>query len=78
MKDGRNFLFAHSETERRWFISELSTSWDGNAEIVNGNWKRFFNPALNFEEGGHNYMLGHSEEDNKIFVSQIYVALDVD
>lgn len=36
MKDGRNFLFAHSETERRWFISELSTSWDGNAEIVNG------------------------------------------
>lgn len=35
-ENGKNHLFAHSGTDNRWFVSELATQWNGQAEIGNG------------------------------------------
>lgn len=33
--------FAHSSSDKSWFMTELSTNWDGKNRIKEGRWARF-------------------------------------
>ena len=71
---GRNYLFAHSSQDNRWFISELSASWNGCSELKNGNWARFYSRVVTFAEGGRNYLLAHSRQDYRWFISDLSLS----
>lgn len=71
---GRNYLFAHSSQDNRWFISELSASWNGCSELKNGNWARFCSRVVTFAEGGRNYLLAHSRQDYRWFISDLSLS----
>lgn len=73
---GRNYLFAHSSQDNRWFISDLSAAWDGNSERKNGRWQRFYGSTVTFAENGRNYLLAHSRQDYRWFISDLSLAWD--
>lgn len=71
---GKPYLFAHSQEDNRWFISELSASWDGQCEIGSGYLDEFYGNVFVFEKDDKVYLCGHSEMDKKFFMREILIG----
>ena len=75
-ENGKNYIFAQSESDKRWFMAELSTSWDGYNEIKSGNWLYFYETMVTFKENGKNYLLAQSRSGNHWFISELSTSWD--
>lgn len=75
-ENGRNYLLGHSDVLNRWFISELSTQWDGRSEIKSGNWGRFYEGLVIFRENDKTFLFGHSSRARRWFISDLSVSWD--
>lgn len=53
VENGKNYTFCYSNRGNRWFISELSTKWDGQKEIKNGQgFGKDYDVMIPFNENG--------------------------
>lgn len=71
VENGRSYLFAHSAQDNRWFVSELSTKWNGQSELRCGNWARYYPSVTAFVHLGKPIAYFHSEKDRRWFMWEL-------
>lgn len=68
----RSYIFAHTDTNKKWFVSELAP-YDRivDREIIHGNWGNFFPLAVPFKYNNDYYMFAQTDTKKKWFISKL-------
>jgi hypothetical protein len=68
----KSYLFAHSDSGDRWFISELTPDGEGlKTELAHGNWNNYYGTAVVFESGDKSYLFAQSDSGDRWFISEL-------